>query len=241
MRISPEERAARREAFRRMTLPQKAEHIYTYFKWPIILGIAAVIILGSAVYRLATQRSVVVYTGLINVAAGADLEADLGDGYLAERGLDPRKNEVFFYRDLYLSEDPSAENHEFAYASRMKILATITGQELDLVLLNREAYDILSASGYLLDLSEQFADDPVLRPCLTANAVVLEDNSVDYNLGNDEEYWQVTEEAVNAIDVTALPLFAEAGFDDAVYLGIIGNTPRLVECIRYCEYLAAVE
>lgn len=232
MKISPAERAARREAFRQMSPASKLEHIYTYYKWPIILSIIAAVILCSAIYRTMTKKDVVLYTAWVNVAVGEDLENQLNEGYLSEAGLDPRKNEIFFYRDLYVSDDPSMENHEFAYASKMKLLATINARELDLVLMNQEAYDILSASGYMMVL-----DGLLPTEYLTSNTVILEDNAIDVSLGNADEYIAVTEEAVNAIEVSQLPLFARAGFDDAVYLGIIGNSPRLSACMDYVEYL----
>lgn len=236
MKLSEKERAANREAFRQMGPAGKIEYIYTYFKWPIILAVVTVVILCSAVYRFATQKDVVLYAAYVNVTAGTELETRLGEDYLSARGLDPEKNEVFFYRDLYISEDPAAEDHEFAYASNMKIMATITAQELDLVLMNREAYDILSASGYLMDLSGCAG-----IPHLTANTVILEDNAIEFNLGQAAEYTAVTEESVNAVEVSRLPMFTQAGFSDAVYLGIIGNTPRLDDCLDYLSYLAAAQ
>lgn len=238
MKLSEKERTAHREAFRQMSLTGKLEYIYTYFKWPIILAVVAAVILCSAVYRFAAKKDAVLYAAYVNVTVGADLEARLGGDYLIAANLDDKKHEVFFYRDLYLSEDPAAEDHEFAYASRMKLMATAADEELDLVLMNREAYDILSRSGYLMVLDGLFPE--ALKPYLTTNAVVLEDNAIDYNLGNAEEYWEVTEDSVNAIDVSSLPLFQQAGFPDTVYLGIIGNTPRFSECVDYLTYLASV-
>ena len=237
MKLSENERTAHRDAFRQMNLTEKLEYIYTYFKWPIILAIVAAVVLCSAVYRFMTQKDVVLYAAYVYVSVGTDLEARLSGDYLTAANLDDKKHEVFFYRDLYLSKDPAAEDHEFAYASRMKLMATAADEELDLVLLNREAYDILSRSGYLMVLDGLLPE--ALEPHLTTNAVVLDDNAIDYNLGNAEEYWEVTEDVINAIDVTTLPLFRQAGFPDAVYLGIIGNTPRLEACVKYCEYLAS--
>ena len=237
MKLTPAERTVRKEAFRKMTEREKIDHIYTYYKWPILLGIVAMVILCSTIYRMVTRKDVVLYTAYVNVAVGADLESVLHEEYLNTAGMDTQKSQVFFYRDLYLSNDPSAEDHEFAYASKMKLLATITDQELDLVLMNREAYDILSRSGYLMVLDGLFTE--ALEPHLTTNAVILEDNAIDYNLGTAVEYWEVTEDAINAIDVTPLPLFQQAGFPDMVYLGIIGNTPRLSECTDYLAYLAS--
>lgn len=237
MKLSPAERTGQKEAFRKMTAREKIDHIYTYYKWPILLGLVAMVILCSTIHRMVTRKDVVLYTAYVNVAVGADLESVLHEEYLNTAGMDTQKSQVFFYRDLYLSNDPSAEDHEFAYASRMKILATVSDQKLDLVFMNREAYDILSRSGYLSELSELLPE--ALQPYLTTNAVVLEDNSIDFNLGNTDEYNEITEDSVNAIEVSTLPLFRQAGFPDTVYLGIISNTPRLSECTDYLAYLAS--
>ena len=150
--------------------------------------------------------------------------------------MNPKRNEVRLYRNLYLSEDPDASDHEYAYASRMKLLATVNSRQLDLVLMNREAYNLCSASGYLLDLS-----DILDSACLTANQVILEDNAVEYNLNAAQEYTAVTETVYNALELTQLSAFQKAGFSDSVYIGIIANTPRLPESQDYLDYLISTD
>ncbi|MCI7574727.1 MAG: hypothetical protein MSS94_08370, partial [Clostridiales bacterium] len=124
----------------------------------------------------------------------------------------------------------------YAYASRMKLLATVNSRQLDLVLMNREAYNLCSASGYLLDLS-----DILDSACLTANQVILEDNAVEYNLNAAQEYTAVTETVYNALELTQLSAFQKAGFSDSVYIGIIANTPRLPESQDYLNYLISTD
>ena len=176
------------------------------------------------------------YLACVNVSAGEDMEARLTEDYLTCRGLNPKRTEVRLYRDLYLSDDPAAVDHEFAYASRMKLLATINSRQLDLVLMNREAYDLCSASGYLLDLSNM-----VDSAFLTANQVILEDNAVEYNLNEAQEYTAVTETVYNALELTQLSAFQKAGFSDSVYIGIIANPPRLPESQDYLDYLISTD
>lgn len=176
------------------------------------------------------------YLAYLNVSVGEDMEAQLTEDYLTYRGLNPKGNEVRLYRNLYLSDNPAASDHEFAYASRMKLLATINSRQLDLVLMNREAYDLCSASGYLLDLS-----DILDSACLTANQVILEDNAVEYNLNAAQEYTAVTETVYNALELTQLSAFQKAGFSDSVYIGIIANTPRLPESQDYLDYLISTD
>ena len=236
MKLSPEERRQRREMFRQLSRAKKLEHIWLYYKAPILLTILALGILLSGVYRAATKKEPVVYLAYLNVSVGEDMEARLTEDYLTCRGLNPKRNEVRLYRNLYLSEDPDASDHEYAYASRMKLLAAVNSRQLDLVLMNREAYDLCSASGYLLDLS-----DILDSACLTANQVILEDNAVEYNLNAAQEYTAVTETVYNALELTQLSAFQEAGFSDSVYIGIIANTPRLPESLDYLDYLISTD
>lgn len=232
MKLSPEERRQRQEGFRQLTPGKKLEHIWLYYKAPILLTILALGILVSGVYRAATKKDPVMYLAYLNVSVGEDMEARLTEDYLTCRGLNPKRTEMRLYRDLYLSDDPAASDHEYAYASRMKLLATINSKQLDFVLMNREAYDLCSASGYLLDLTNL-----VDSAYLTANQVILEDNAVEYNLNEAQEYIVVTKTASNAVELTQLSAFKEAGFSDSVYIGIIANTPRLPECKDYLDYL----
>ena len=193
-------------------------------------------ILVSGVYRAATKKDPVMYLACLNVSVGEDMEAWLTEDYLTCRGLNPTRTEMRLYRDLYLSDDPAASDHEYAYASRMKLLATINSKQLDLVLMNREAYDLCSASGYLLDLTNL-----VDSAYLTANQVILEDNAVEYNLNEAKEYIVVTQTQSNAVELTQLSAFQEAGFSGSVYIGIIANTPRLPECQDYLDYLISTD
>lgn len=236
MKRSPEERRQHREDFRKLPPAKKLEHIWLYYKAPILLTILALGILVSGVYRAATKKEPVMYLACLNVSVGEDMEARLTEDYLTCRGLNSKRTEMCLYRDLYLSDDPAASDHEYAYASRMKLLATINSKQLDLVLMNREAYDLCSASGYLLDLTNL-----VDSAYLTANQVILEDNAVEYNLNEAQEYIVVTQTQSNAVELTKLSAFQEAGFSDSVYIGIIANTPRLPACQDYLDYLISTD
>ena len=104
--------------------------------------------------------------------------------------------------------------------------------------------DLLSRSGYLAELSSSlFWDTPglydKLLPILTGNNVVLSDNSIEYLLGETENHEVETTRVQNALDVSSLPLFAQAGFSDDIYLGIVANSPRFDACLQFLAYLAA--
>ena len=142
-----------------------------------------------------------------------------------------------------MSDDPSAENHEYGYASKLKLMAAIEAKQLDIVLMNKEAYDICSQKGYLLEFPDLLPDSQYrfLEPNLTTNTVILEDNAIEYALREANRYQAVTEEVTNGIDVSTFPLFQEAGFSDPVYLGVVANSPRLPAVMQYISYLASMQ
>ena len=243
MKLTKQEKAARRAAFQAMSPQKKLDHIYTYYKWLVLLGLIALIALGSVLHRQLTKKESVLCLALANVAVGEDLEDELTDGFLRFLGADAKTREVYLYRDLYLSDSADTLNHEYAYASKMKLMGAVSAGKLDLVLMNREAYDLLSRSGYLLELSlDIFADDSALYaqilPILSSNEVVLSDNSIEYQLGEAETLEVETETVRNALDVSSLPVFARAGFPDTVYIGVIANSGRLANCIEFVSYVS---
>lgn len=231
----PEEIAALRESFRNMDTKHKLEHIYTYHKWTILLVLIAVYLLGDVVYRQVTKKEVPLYVGYVNVSIGDELQGTITDDFLTEQGLNLRKNEILVYKGLVLSNNPAPEDHQYAYASRMKVMAAVNAQKLDVVLMSGEAYNLLSGSGYLLELSGL---PEILAPCLTENKVVLEDNAIEVQLNEADEYYEVTKTVVNGVDISSFSMFRDAGFNDAVYAGIITNCPRVDTAVKYLEYLA---
>ena len=115
MKLSKQEKAARRAAFQEMDAKDKLDYILTYYKHIILLVLAALILLGSAVHHSLTRKEAVFYLGLINVSIGDDLTFSLNKEYLDKTGTDFRKNEIVLYPGMYLSEDAATENHSYAY------------------------------------------------------------------------------------------------------------------------------
>lgn len=238
VKLSEEEKAAHKAAFQAMTPAEKADHIFTYHKWTILLVLLALFIIGSTIHRQLTQKRPVLYLAVVNVSLGEDVQKQLTQDFLTETGGDARGQEVYLYRDLYLSEDADALNHEYAYASKVKLTGAISAGKLDLVLMNREAYDIFSRQGYLMELTSL---SDALSPYITENEVILSDNSVDYLLGNAEEEKVVTEAVPNSLAVSSLPLFRDAGFDGDLYLGVVSGSPRQEEADAYLRYVFGYE
>ncbi|MBR0280869.1 MAG: hypothetical protein IJQ81_04650 [Oscillibacter sp.] len=200
MKLTAQERADNWKAFRRMSAAQKADYIFSYYKLPIVLTLLFAYILCYGLYRHFTRKEVLLYVACANVVVSEETAEALSEGFVRHSGEDVRKCEVSLYQTLYLSENPTLANHEYAYASRLKLLAAIDAEQLDVVLMNQEAYDFLSEKEYLADIAYQTYQ-------------------------------------TNAVDVSRFPVFRDAGFTDAVFLGVIPNSPRMSAALEYIAYL----
>ena len=130
---------------------KRLEHIWSYYKLPIVIALILLYMAGYAVYRQATKKEDVLYLALINIAPGDTLTEQLTAGFARDQGL-TGKQQVYLYSGLLLSESEGADE-EYVYASEMRIVSAITAQRLDVVLMDAEARDAFAAQGYLTDLS----------------------------------------------------------------------------------------
>lgn len=233
---------AERQKLRALHGRKKLRYLWDYYKFPFAVLCIAVYIIGYAIYGHATHKETLLYTALVNVNAGEELTADLSSRFLEAEHADSAKTELHLYSGLYLTDDADSEWHQYTYASQMKILASIDAEELDVVLMNREAFDAFSQNGYLCDLSGLLEDsDPDLysrlRNSLVTNISILEDNSADLAFDDTVTYQAETEEYPMGLDLSSCPVIKSAGFGDTVYLGVIANSPRKEAAVQYLAYL----
>ena len=241
MRGSPEERAAVRASFKRMNKKEKAEYILTYYRLPLFTAFVVIVVLISSLVHHFTKKESVLYLANVNIVIGETMTEKMSNEYLTSVGKDPKRTEVLIYHDLYIDEDPSSENHQYAYASKLKILGAISSKRMDLALMNKNGFEQMSASGLLLKTDVLLSGHPELyeklKPYLTEGTVILEDNSIEYDLNEADTYEAVTEQQVNAFDVSDFPIFRNAGMDGKLYIAVIANTTHPEEACSYLEYL----
>lgn len=231
-----------KEKLRQLKGRKRLQYLWDYYKLPFVVAGIILYILGYMIYGHFTKKNNVLYAAFINVAPSDALTETLSDGFLVSRNLDLKKNAFYLYSGLYLTSDESNPYSQYTYASRIKLIAAIDSETLDIVLMDQEAFDSFSQNGYLYNMEEFLSEtDPKLyqncRELLRENIVILEDNAEEAALDSSVEYIAETEEYPMALDVTQTPLLEEAGFTDTVYLGIIKNTPRKDEAAEYVRYL----
>ena len=220
------ENLSQREKWRSLTTPgQRIRYIWDYYKLPIVIACIVIYIPGYAAFRHLTHKDTILYTALINVAAGEELTEELSGGFPASLA----------------GKDNAADA---GGATRMKVLASIDGEQLDVVLMDKEAFDAFAQNGYLANLETLLAEEApelltAFQPYLVENFEILEDNAQDVALDPSVEYHSVTDSYPMAIALDDAPLIAGAGFSGTVYFGILGNTPRKETAVAYLEYLFA--
>lgn len=219
---------------------QKIQYIWDYYKLPIVICLIFLYIIGYMVYGHISRKETLLYTGIVNVSTGKQLTGKLSSGFI--NYTNASRKDLKLYTGLYLTDAPDDPNHEYTYASRIKIVASIDDEKLDVVIMNKEAFDAFSQNGYLSNMEELLLDMDSgnftdLKPYLVTNTVILEDNADDMLLDESLSYEAVTEEYPAGLLISQKGLFKEAGFEDDVYLGVIKNSPRTDMAAEYINYL----
>ncbi len=220
----------------------KIGYIWEYYKLPIVIICIFLYIVGYLVYGGLTHKDTILYTALVNVSAGETFTEKLSTGFLDCLGADVKKKTVGLYDGLYLTEDESDTDYGYVYASNTKITAAIAGEKLDVVLMDKTAFDMFSKRGYLCNMEQlliQAAPDlyEELQAELVTNTVIIEDNSIDTQLDSSVTYTAVTDEYPMAVDISQSNLILKEGFDGTLYLGIISNSSHMDTAIAYLRYL----
>ena len=122
------------------------------------------------------------------------------------------------------------------------ILGAIDDQSLDLVLMNKEAFDAFSQNGYLCNMEQLLskADEKSyqsLSKYLQTNTVILEDNAIDLYLDDSVTYKAKTEEYPMGLDISNSPYIKNANMSGTIYLSVIANSPHQSEAVNYINYL----
>ena len=231
-----------------LSLTSRIQYIWDYYKVPLFTAALLIYIICYIIFRHATDRDILLYVAAVNTPVQKETEDFINSfpesDYAvsdadAKDSMKSRNAIVDLAKDLYLTSDPDSEYHQYVYASRLKILASIEAEKLDIVLADREAMDAFAAQGFLMPLENVFADDPQILARLETGTVILEDNQIEVMLDESVPYEAVTrsEKAyLDLSDLTTLPGMPEGR---PVYIGIIANTPRQDMAVAFVRRLFA--
>ena len=218
----------------------KLRFIWDYYKLPIFLICICVYAAGYILWRQATAEYPQLYLAYVNLEVGETLDHQLTDQFIAHLEPEEKHSVVKTLRNLALTENLQAVDGSYVYASQMKILSAIENHQLDIVLMNQEAFDAFAQNGFLTNL-DSFAKTQglsALEPYFTENVEILSDNMAEVIADPSVPYEAQTVTYPMGIEITEFPYIKAAGFGDHVYLGIIANTERPGNAAAYVSYLA---
>ena len=223
-----------------MTAREKAAYIWEYYKIPIIVALIAIYFLVALIVRFVYRKHTVLYVGSANIAVLDDgTLAALTDDYTAgDPAFGKRDRVSFTYLGDFLN-DPDSVPGGRSDISLAKVLATMAADQLDVVLMDRAAFNYFSEAGYLMDLEELPTElmDETISSRLVRNTVVLESNELERAYDPSLPLQEETQIGLFGVDLSGCPLFSGG----EVYAGIINQDSRTEESIKYIKYLLSLQ
>lgn len=149
---------------------EKADHIWTYYKPQIFLALLLVFIAGSVVRHLVTRKEIVLYIGIVNIAASEELMEEIRTDFLAYACPEEKRTDIEILNALYLKEDPSAEETDYVRASEVKFLGSVTAGKMDAVIADAAGMALLKQGEWI----EEETVTPVRSAAFTAHGITDE-------------------------------------------------------------------
>ena len=190
-----------------MTLQEKAEHIWTYYRSWVIVAVAIVMVISilcSSFINLTTTNLV---SGVsINVVLQDDGKAYITDGLKEILKTGSGRQEVYFetsYANI-------TQNFEETYYLQQNLMALIAGQDVDFLLVDQAGMDLVLSQNPFMDLREFFTQEE------------MADLKID-NVKISES----AEAVPMLVDITDWPIVKNNGANSKFYFVVIANSPRL--------------
>ncbi|MBE6940917.1 MAG: hypothetical protein E7436_06400 [Ruminococcaceae bacterium] len=208
-----------------MTWKERWEYFWEYYKVATIVTIFLAVVLGTILYDALKPRPEIIIKGaVVNVALSEQTEKDLSEGLLALfEGTEDQTAELMFstiVTDTSVTHDASSN-----YAEITKLVAGITAQELDYLLMDEAAKNYFAQQEVFQDLANLLSREQL---------AALEGRLVYQTLKDGTE-------VPTAIDLSGLPLDEGCTTGKGLYIGFPGNTGREDKLGALVEYLLALE
>jgi hypothetical protein len=210
-----------KEKYRELSKKQKKEYIWEYYKYHIVGIVSLLLIIGS-----------LINTWFINPPAKAAVSITFMNKYINTDETDEIKNELVkliiteedhnkdvFINNYFLTDN--IENADLDMASNTKFMANISAKELDVIILNKEKFENLSAIGTFLELDKLMLNDELDK---------IKDKLVKQKNIDTSKY------GYYGIDVTDNEKLKSIMGDGEKIMCIINNTTRLEESIKVINW-----
>lgn len=243
-----------REALKNGTPKEKLNYFWYYYKWYVIGGLIAIILIGSFVYQLVTRTETVFEAVMMNATllTQDEIYAEEFGEYI---GMNPKEENVMFDTSIHVSED---SRDEISYTSIMKLTAYTAAGDLDVMVTDTDSFRKYANSETFFDLRTILTEEQIAKyePYFyyVDQKTIDEINAASENLDVTEELEKITyPDPTRPEDMeTAIPVgiyldgskkirenfyFRDKdGEAKHIAIGIYVNTSHLENALKFIEF-----
>lgn len=235
-----------REALRHGAFKQKLSYFIYYYKWHVIVGAAALIMLIAFIVQVATRKDTALYACLLNAVAPYDT-AEYADAFASYAGID--QDEYALLLDATMTINDQLDQETLTSSQRLSVY--IAAGDLDVLITDMASMNRQANNEYFYDLREILTPQQLKRcePCFyyVDMAFIREKNTAIDNFDTDyapdypnPQKPEAMEEPVpvGVIIRGANPLKEYYAFrGDDIVLGIFQNTSHLETAVKFLDFV----
>lgn len=210
-----------------MTYGEKLQHIWTYYKWVLVVVLILIMAASILLASIENKRSIMLMGGVsVNVQLSEEGKAYLKDDYMQLVGTGNKREKVVLSH-TNIDDVHNTMVYEDNYYAVMSLVALCTNQEVDYLILDQTGFEAMLIQSAYLGLNEVYTPEEIEA------------------MGDMAVYAQREGEEVPsavAIDITDTE-FVQKNIKtkDKVYFAYVVSTPRLEQTRAFYEYLLAYE
>lgn len=243
------EKEHEKNAFKAMTVREKADHIWTYYKVPILVIIFLVFFVGWWINHLfinpplKTGFSVIAYGGAVDGSAASVLQEEYKKKlpqFLGER----EQFSIQTFNDYH----DEVLDYEQKMASALAIMARVTTGEVDVIVGDRETMEKLISSEYFMPLEQLFDEDEweEIQKLAARRAETSQKDGEKKNVGVisaeilslEDPDSELAGEHPYLLCIGGCKSEEKLFYDlSTPYLGVVSNSPHLDKVKEYIWYL----
>lgn len=206
-----------------MTLKEKLEHLWEYYKWVLGVAIGVVFVIGVIIASIISLNQELRLAGaIINVDVSPDGYVMLQDGYFERIGGQEGK-EVVELRNMQFRDPYTTTDQTYALDVYESVMSMVAAQVLDYIMFDDLALSFFLDPELLLDLRELVSQEELADMGSAVIWVQVADSGERIPL------------AINIRDTAFFQTQMES--DKDIYLAFAVTTPRREACLDFWHYI----
>ena len=237
-----------REALKNAPLKKKLSYFWGYYKWHVIIIIAAIAIVSSFIYEFVTQKDSAFFGVFLNSFPVEEKADEYLQNFASVAGIDTEEFDIGLDTSLFISKEGMDQN---TMASVQKLMVYIAAAEIDVVASDTETFEQYANNNNFADLRDVLTPEQLDRyqssfyyvdqAAIDAKDAANDANDLDYvpnypDPARPEEMEQPIPVAIY-ID-SSNPLFQSYQFTKSpVVIGVVVNTTRPETATAFIDYI----